>query len=90
MLNGYTPEITAELAIKVCRKVAAFGDVRLYECPESCFDEETMGIIGLVFMLEGSGRLFHEGGIAGQPCWLVEAMQIFNVERARLAEEGNG
>ncbi|HEY4706306.1 MAG TPA: hypothetical protein VII64_02530 [Thermodesulfobacteriota bacterium] len=80
----------AELASKGCRKVAGLGDVRLYECPESYFDEETMRIIGLVFMLEGSGRHFFEGGIAGQPCWLIEAMQIFNAERARCADEGKG
>ncbi|HBG46394.1 MAG TPA: hypothetical protein DDW94_05320 [Deltaproteobacteria bacterium] len=86
----YTPEITGELKRKGCSKVMSLGDLRLYECPSSYFDEETLKIVSLVFLLEGTGRLYHAGQWADQPCWLVEAVQIFNSERARLAGERDG
>lgn len=89
-VREYTPEIRAELALKSCRKAAGLGDIRLYECPESFFDGETMMMIGIVFMVECTGRLYFDGGIADQPCWLVEAMQIFNTERVRSMDERNG
>jgi len=68
----------------------SLGDIRLYECPLSYFDEETLGIIGLVFRLEGSGQSYHGGGLSDEPCWLVEAVEIFEQERSAREGKGNG
>ncbi|WKZ33678.1 MAG: hypothetical protein QY316_04555 [Thermodesulfobacteriota bacterium] len=85
-VEEYTPGITGELKRKRCRKVLGLGGIRLYECPLSYFDEETQRIIGLVFRLQGAVQSYFDGGLSSQPCWLVEAVEIFENERS--AREG--
>lgn len=89
-MDEYTPGVTAELKEKRCQKVLSLGEIRLYECPLSYFDEDTQRIIGLVFRLEGAGQPYFDGGLSGQPCWLVEAIEIFENERSAEARKGNG
>ncbi|MBE7415991.1 MAG: hypothetical protein HS130_12555 [Deltaproteobacteria bacterium] len=89
-VDGYTAAITEELKRKRCLKVLSIGDIRLYECPLSYFDEETQSIIGLVFRLEGAGLPYFDGGLASQPCWLMEAVEIFENERSAREGKGNG
>lgn len=57
------------------------GGLRFYECPLSYLSEETSEIMRLVFLIDESGRLLHGGGWAEQPCWLVEALEIYRAER---------
>jgi hypothetical protein len=37
----------------------------------------------LVYLIEGSGSLLHAGGWGDQPVWLVEAFEVFSLERIR-------
>lgn len=89
-MDVYTAAITDELKRKRCRKVLGLGGIRLYECPLSYFDEETQRIIGLVFRLEGAKLPYFDGGLASQPCWLMEAVEIFGNERSAREGKGNG
>ncbi len=43
-----------------------------------------------VFLMERSGKLYFDGGLADQPCWVVEAFEICQLERMRLARERDG
>ncbi|MBW7957846.1 MAG: hypothetical protein H3C68_08150 [Deltaproteobacteria bacterium] len=89
-MDEYTPGITRELKQKRCQKVMSLGDKRLYECPLSYFDEETQKLIGLVFRLEATGQHYLDGGLSEQPCWLIEAIEIFEKERSAREGKGNG
>ena len=68
----------------------SLGNLRLYECPLSYITEETFEVMKTVFMMESSGRLYLDGGLADQPCWVVEAFEIYQFEKARIAGEKNG
>lgn len=57
--------------------------MRLYECPLSYLTEETAEVMRLLYLMDGTGRLLHTGGLAGQPFWLVEAYEIFKTEDMR-------
>ena len=87
---AYDPEISEQIKASGSVKVISLGDLRLYECPLSYISEETFRVMRAVFMMESSGRLYFEGGLADQPCWAVEAFEIYQSERARLAGEKNG
>ncbi len=89
-VDSYDALINGELAAKKCAKVVSLGDLRLYECPLSYVSEESFAVMKCVFMIESSGRLYYEGGLADQPCWAIEAFEIYQSERARLAGERNG
>jgi hypothetical protein len=64
--------------------------LRLYECPLSYISEETFAVMRTVFMMESSGCFYFDGGLADQPCWAVEALEIYQSERARIAGERHG
>lgn len=87
---AYDTEISEEIKASGSVKVISLGDLRLYECPLSYISEETFRVMRAVFMMESSGRLYFVGGLADQPCWAVEAFEIYQSERARLAGEKNG
>lgn len=87
---AYDPGISEEIKARGSAKVISLGDLRLYECPLSYVSEETFSVMRAVFMIESSGRLYFDGGLADQPCWAVEALEIYQSERARLAGERNG
>ncbi len=89
-VGSYDVLISEELTAKSCAKVVSLGDLRLYECPLSYVSEESFRVMRCVFMMESSGRLYFEGGLADQPCWAVEAFEIYQSERARLAGERDG
>ncbi|MFQ5736739.1 MAG: hypothetical protein ACE5GY_07735 [Thermodesulfobacteriota bacterium] len=80
---SYTDGVAEEHKEKKAAKVVTLGDLRLYECPQSYLSEETSEIMRLVFLIDESGCLYYDGGWADQPCWLVEAFEIYRVERAR-------
>lgn len=71
-------------------KVVSLGSLRLYECPLSYISEETFEVMKTVFMMENSGSLYLDGGLADQPSWVAEALEIYQVERANIAGEKNG
>jgi len=56
----------------------------------SYISEETFAVMRSVFLMESSGGLYFDGGLADQPCWLVEAYEICQLERTRLAGEKDG
>lgn len=87
---AYDPEISEELKASGSAKVISLGDLRLYECPLSYISEESFRMMRTVFMMESSERLYFDGGLADQPCWAVEAFEIYQSEKARLAGEKNG
>ena len=89
-VGAYSEEIIEELASKKCAKVVSLGGLRLYECPLSYINEETFEVMKTVFMMESSSRLYLDGGLADQPCWVVEALEIYQSEKARIAGEKNG
>lgn len=90
VVYSYSPEVKGELKAAGARKVAGLGGLRLYECPESLLDGETAMVMRAVFLADGSGRLLYEGGLAGQPCWFVEALEIWQREKARRTVEQDG
>jgi len=87
----YSEAVKRELNEKNAQKVFSLGDIRLYECPLSYITEETAEIMRLVYLIDASGHLLHQGGWADQPCWLVEAYEIYKAESARVqADRGGG
>ncbi|MCC6502315.1 MAG: hypothetical protein IT362_04155 [Deltaproteobacteria bacterium] len=68
----------------------SLGNLRLYECPLSYITEETFEMMRIVFMMESSGRPYLGGGLADQPCWAVEAFEIYQFERTRTGNDKNG
>jgi hypothetical protein len=79
---SYDDGIVAELREKKAAKVIGLGGLRFYECPLSYLSEETSEIMRTVFLIDESGHLLYGGGWAEQPCWLVEALEVYRVERA--------
>mgnify|MGYP001612884398 CR=1 FL=1 len=78
----YTQDVKIELKEKNAQKVFSLGGLRLYECPLSFITEDTALIMRLVYLIDTSKHLLHQGGWADQPCWFVEAVEIYRVEAA--------
>ena len=87
-VDAYSEDIKSELRRAGASKVFSLGDLRLYECPLSYLTRDTGEIIRLVYLCDGTGHLLHPGGWGAQPCWLVEAFEIYRRERAQAAENG--
>jgi len=81
---SYTPGVKLEIEKTGAAKVISLGDLRLYECPLSYLTEETGTVVRLVFLIEDSGVLYYGGGWGDQPCWLVEAFEIYRTERGEF------
>lgn len=86
-ITDFTEVVISEHAEKGARKVFSLGDIRLYECPLSYITEETSELIRLVSLVDASGHLLHDGGLGGQPFWLIEAYEIYRNERTRFQKE---
>lgn len=89
-VEAYDAGVAGEIASRNCSKVVSLGDLRLYECPLSYITEETFEMMKAVFLIESAGWPYLDGGLAGQPCWAVEAFEIYQFERARSNGEKNG
>lgn len=89
-VEAYDAGVAVEIASKECSKVVSLGDLRLYECPLSYITEETFEMMRTVFLIESAGRPYMNGGLESQPCWAVEAFEIYQFERARTTCEKNG
>jgi hypothetical protein len=79
--------VKEELKAKGVGKVFRLGDLRLYECPLSYISADTVEIMRLVYLMDGSGRLLHTGGWGAQPYWLIEAYEIYKSETFREIKE---
>lgn len=88
-MSSYDELIKQELRARKCAKVISLGDLRLYECPLSYMTAETLDVMRMVFMMERGGRYF-SGSLSDEPCWAIEAYEIYQAERARIAGEKNG
>lgn len=83
-VTKYTPEVTQEHKKTGAGKVfASLGDIRLYECPLTYITAETWEVIRLAYMTESTGHLYFRGGLADQPFWLIEAIEICKAEERR-------
>lgn len=83
----YTDEIKFDIRKKGAKRVVSIGAIRLYECPLSYITAETREMMNLVFLVDDTGHLLHQGGWAEQPAWLVEAYQIYRVENAKRLKD---
>jgi hypothetical protein len=54
--------------------------IRLYECPLTYITKETSQLIGILYMYEDTKQFMYSGGIADQPHWFIEAIDIFKQE----------
>lgn len=86
-MTKYTDEIITEHKDSALKKVFSLGDIRLYECPLTYINAESWGIIRLTYMTESTGHLYYDGGLGSQPCWLVEALEIYKAEGFREMEK---
>lgn len=90
-VTEYTAEVTEEHRARGAGKVFRLGEIRLYECPVSYISAETVELMRLVYLIDGSGVLLHPGGWGAQPLWLVEAYEIYRAENAkRIREKRDG
>jgi len=89
-VEAYDAGVAGEIASRKCSKVVSLGDLRLYECPLSYITEETFEMMKTVFLTESAKMPYMDGGLANQPCWAVEAFEIYQFERARATCEKNG
>lgn len=53
-------------------------------------DADTIDIVRAVYLMEGTGYLYGAGGLGDQPCWLIEALEIFKKEQAEKARVERG
>lgn len=86
-VTGFTEDIVEEHKDKGAGKVFRLADIRLYECPLSYLSTDTADLMRLVYLVDGSNHLYCRAGWAGQPCWLVEAYEIYKNERVRHMEK---
>lgn len=87
MVGEYSEEVKDELKIKSAKKVIGLSGLRFYECPLSYLSVETVEVIRLVYLVDSSGSFLYEGGLGAQPAWLIEAYELYQVERARSIKE---
>lgn len=88
---NYTDEVADELKRKNAGKVVSLAGLRLYECPASYLTADTMEIERAVYATEAFGRMPLAGGWADQPCWFVEAYELYRAERsAAMKDRGDG
>lgn len=88
-VSVYDEAVNGEIASRGCAKVASLGGLRLYECPLSYMSAETLDIMRVVFALEPGAGYFGRG-LADEPCWLVEAVEVYRAEMGRMTGEKNG
>lgn len=92
-IEDYTEEQSAFIKEHKLKKVAPLGSgkryMRLYECPITYITQDTRDIIQLLYTIENTNQLLHEGGLSKQPAWLIEALQIFKTE-LYYSREKNG
>jgi hypothetical protein len=81
IVESFTENIAGEIARIGAVKVFSLGSIRFYECPLTALSAQTFEMIRIVYLIESSGRLYFDGGWAGQPHWLVEAYEIYKRER---------
>lgn len=87
----YTDEVADELKRKKAVKVVSLGGLRLYECPASYLTADTMEMQRAVYATEAFGLMPLAGGWAEQPCWFVEAYELYRAERsAAMKDKGDG
>lgn len=83
-VETYTEEVKTEIKDKKAQKVFGIEGIRFYECPLSYLaDQEIQDIARAVYLMEGTGHLYNEGGIGDQPYWLIEAIEIFRTEKVK-------
>lgn len=90
MVTEYTDEIKIEIEEKGAAKVFSLSGLRFYECPLSLITAESWDIVRLVYLVSESGCLLNNGGWAGQPAWLVEALEIYRTETTRSLGSRDG
>ncbi len=86
-LSKYDEDVVSEHKKNTAKKVFTLGDIRLYECPLSYITSDTRGILRVLYMADFLGTLVLAGGIAEQPCWFIEAVEIYGVESAKALKE---
>lgn len=86
-VTEYTYGVIYELKEKGAKKVISLGDMRLYECPLSYITSETWEIVSLVYLIEDTKRLLHQGEWGDQPYWLVDVVRIYKSELARRMKD---
>ena len=85
-VQSYTASITEEHSVKEASKVSvSLGDIRMYECPLSYMSADTIQLLQLLALIEQTGSLLYDGGIAAQPYWLMEAIMIGKEEQVKVA-----
>lgn len=90
-VDEYTERVTAEIKAKGAKKAASLNGLRLYECPASYMTAETAEMQAALYATEAFGALPLAGGWADQPCWFVEAYEIYRAESAlAVRDRGNG
>ena len=65
------------------QKVFTVGDIRLYTCPLSFINSDTIDLIRTSALVDSTGHLLHPGGLGNQPTWLIEGLEIYKLEKAR-------
>jgi len=86
-IEEYTGQIKDELKRKRAMKVFSLRDLRLYECPLSYLSVETMEVIRLVYLVDSTGGMFFAGGLGAQPAWLIEAYELYKIERLKSEKD---
>lgn len=62
-------------------------NLRLYECPVTYITQDTNDLMRVLYLTENSDNLLFKGGIADQPYWFIEAIEIFKSESFYLTEK---
>lgn len=87
VLSKYDEDVVNEHKAKAAKKVFSLGDIRLYECPLSYITNDTREMLRAVYMVDSLGVLLFGGGLGEQPCWFVEAFEIYGLEASRSLKE---
>lgn len=61
-------------------KVFSLGNLRLYECPLTWINPESVELMNICYLIDSSGVLLFSGGWHNQPAWLWEAFRIYKIE----------
>jgi len=90
-VDEYTDSVAAEITAKGAKKVASLKGLRLYECPASYLTAETREMQRALYATEAFKTMPLAGGWADQPCWFVEAYEIYRAElAAAVKDRGDG